>query len=203
MRVYYDFEFVEDGSTIAPLSVGLVRQDGRRLYAVVQDDSAVNRAANDEWLRENVVPQLPVRLVDREDQAFGYRWHHLWDGMHPDFEHVHRLGRVKRLVREFLSDTPDPQLWGYYPAYDHVALSQLWGRMVDLPDPRLMATFDVRQEAVRTGADLSEMPHPAYSEHNALQDAIWTMHAHEYLIERERAHHDSSAMAAPFIWPTR
>ena len=31
MRVFYDFEFLEDYHTIDPISVGMVREDGREL----------------------------------------------------------------------------------------------------------------------------------------------------------------------------
>ena len=31
----YDFEFLEDGSTIEPISIGMVCEDGREYYAVI------------------------------------------------------------------------------------------------------------------------------------------------------------------------
>lgn len=34
MRIYYDCEFLEDGNTIDLISMGMVAEDGRELYAV-------------------------------------------------------------------------------------------------------------------------------------------------------------------------
>ncbi len=40
----------------------------------------------------------------------------------------------------------NPQLYGYYSAYDYVALSWLFGRMIDLPSSFPMFIFDLKQE---------------------------------------------------------
>ena len=34
MRYFYDCEFIEDGTTIDLVSIGIVAQDGRELYLV-------------------------------------------------------------------------------------------------------------------------------------------------------------------------
>jgi hypothetical protein len=203
VRIYYDTEFVEDGSTIRLLSIGLVREDGEGKYLVVQDNDAMHRAVQHDWLRENVVSNLPVRVTDRGPDSFGNRYHWVWDGAHPDFKHaVWKRQTVARIVREFIDATPDPQLWAWYGAYDHVAYAQLFGRMVDLPDGFPMATFDVKQEAGRLGvADKrlhAEVPNPG-RDHNALHDAMWAMHAHEHLLRIECDHH-LDRFAKPFGW---
>jgi hypothetical protein len=62
-----------------------------------------------------------------------------------------------------------PQLWAWYGAYDHVALCQLWGRMIDLPKGVPMWTNDLKQECERLGNP--QVPQQASGEHNALADA--------------------------------
>ena len=52
MRYFYDTEFIEDGSTIELVSIGIVAEDGREYYAVSTEFDASN--AN-EWVRENVL----------------------------------------------------------------------------------------------------------------------------------------------------
>lgn len=202
IRLYYDTEFVEDGRVIDLLSIGIVREDDEMLYAIVQDQGAIFRAVNHPWLRENVATHLPIEVWDRGPDVFGYRWSWRWDEKHPDFRHVHPREEVTRLVHEFISGTPAPQLFAWYGSYDHVAYAQLFGRMIDLPDGFPMFTCDVRQEAARTCCDLRDedniVPRPGNA-HNALHDAMWTKAAHEFLIRRERDHLASGA--TPLLWP--
>ena len=40
MRYFYDCEFIEDGTTIELVSVGIVAEDGREFYAVSTDFDA-------------------------------------------------------------------------------------------------------------------------------------------------------------------
>ena len=52
-------------------------------------------------------------------------------------------------VRDFILSTgpevPHVELWADWGAYDHVALCQLWGRMIDLPEGVPMWTNDLRR----------------------------------------------------------
>ena len=42
MRYFYDTEFIEDGSTIELVSIGIVAEDGREFYAVSTEFDASN-----------------------------------------------------------------------------------------------------------------------------------------------------------------
>ncbi|TWH05595.1 uncharacterized protein DUF5051, partial [Rhodococcus rhodochrous J45] len=55
MKYFYDTEFLENGSTIDLISIGIVAEDGREYYAV-NSDMDHDRIAHDEWLCKNVVP---------------------------------------------------------------------------------------------------------------------------------------------------
>lgn len=162
MKIYYDTEFLEDGKTIELISIGLVREDGLKYYAVSKD-LPFGPISRHPWLMENVMPSLPVRT--------GHAYS--WDLDHPDFKHVKTRDQIADEVQDFVQCTPEPQLWAWYGAYDHVALCQLWGRMIDLPSGVPMFTNDLKQEAVRLGNPT--MPRQADAEHNALADAEHNM----------------------------
>lgn len=177
-RIYYDTEFLEDGHTIELISIGMVTDDDREYYAVnssLTDSGTWERVITNHWLTENVVPSLPItgrKNLDRylaggtmftpNPTTNGVRLDHTDSNVKP-----HQV--IANEVRDFIQATDDPQLWAWYGAYDHVALCQLWGRMIDLPDGVPMWTNDLRQERARVGEPT--MPRQAEGEHNALDDA--------------------------------
>jgi hypothetical protein len=145
MRFFYDTEFLEDGKTIDLISIGIVREDGQEYYAV-NADADWDRILLDEWLIRNVVPQLPHPIT------YLPKW------------------RIAEEVKAFLLSGPgDPELWAWYAAYDHVALAQLFGKMIDLPEGIPMYTNDLKQ--VISLRKLKNLPRQAEGQHNALADA--------------------------------
>lgn len=177
-RFFYDTEFLEDGRTIELISIGIVSDTGAEYYAVNADidtgweetGSTFRRICGHQWLMANVVPHLPlVRpageetfTLDTSDPLVKPKW------------------VIRNEVREFLLTGhhplthPDVELWAYYGAYDHVALMQLWGRMVNKPPGIPMWTHDIMQEAQRLGLDdtIGDTPQSGTT-HNALDDARW------------------------------
>jgi hypothetical protein len=171
VRVFYDTEFREDGRTIDLLSIGIVRETGDSYYAVVSD-ADWEAVKKDEWLLNNVWTGMPVRGLKHEPYSVG--------GVvkrrisYPGFlDTASALVKPKWVianeVRDFLTATPNLELWAWYAAYDHVALAQLWGRMIGLPKGIPMWTNDLRQEAERIGNPT--LPEQEEGEHNALADA--------------------------------
>lgn len=94
------------------------------------------------------------------------------------------------------------ELYGYYSAYDHIALCWLFGKMIDLPKGFPMYTIDLKQmfdgkqkkwerlfenkkdhTILQFYTDLKK--HDFYpkqeNEHNALADARWNKKLHEFL----------------------
>jgi hypothetical protein len=177
-RFALDTEFIEDGRTIDLVSIALVAEDGRELYAVSSKFSQAKLLANP-WLAENVWPSLPTvkhgkgvtcRCIN------GNKYGHL-DLDHPD---VRPRAQIARMVRDFVLGTdpdmlPHVELWADYSAYDHVALAQLYGRMIDLPEGMPMTTFDVRQAAAYNTEWGSSLPEQQSGLHNALEDARHVM----------------------------
>ncbi|MFE2751589.1 3'-5' exoribonuclease domain-containing protein [Actinosynnema sp. NPDC059335] len=172
MRFFYDTEFLEDGRTIELISIGIVCEDGREYYAV-NSDMPVDRIRSERWLMNNVVRHLPLR-VPIPERAWA-------DNQTPAVVLDLRDTRVKpkwviaNEVREFIlgprdsDDLPYVELWAWYSAYDHVALAQLWGRMIDLPEGMPMFTRDLKQECARLGDP--RLPDQLEGEHDALADA--------------------------------
>jgi hypothetical protein len=162
-RIYYDCEFVEDGATIDLVSIGMVAEDGRELYAVSSEFNTGNLLRNP-WLVENVWPSLPLK---QHPPGFKCRCRHgHLDTDHPD---VRPRAQIARAIAEFILGTPDVELWAWYGAYDHVVLCQLWGAMVNLPEGVPMYTHDLKQECDRLGNP--SMPEQTEGQHNALADA--------------------------------
>lgn len=174
MRLFYDCEFLEDGSTIDLISIGIVTDDGREYYAV-NAEADWSRIKKHDWLMRNVVPSLPVvgrAALDAYVASSPNSYPHpSIDSV--DIDRSATCVKPRRVianeVRDFIQADPDPELWAWYGAYDHVALAQLFGRMIDLPDGIPMFTSDLKQECQRLGNP--RVPEQAEGVHNALADA--------------------------------
>jgi hypothetical protein len=164
MRTFFDTEFIEDGKTIDLISIGLVAEDGREYYAVASD-APWKRIRKHDWLMQHVVPHLP--------QPHGDWINEMPKSWPIDFHNpqVKPKATIAAEVQAFITCSPDPELWAWYGAYDHVVLAQLFGRMIDLPEGVPMWTNDLKQEVVRLGNP--PLPKRDGGEHNALADARW------------------------------
>jgi hypothetical protein len=152
MKYFYDTEFIEDGKTIDLISIGIVAEDGRTYYAISNEFDAMK--AND-WVKENVLAELEL-----------------------DVELYKPREQIRDEVAAFVGDD-NPELWAYYAAYDHVALCQLFGTMINLPKHFPMYTQDLKQVCDSLGNP--KLPEQGKGEHNALADAVWNMRAFNFL----------------------
>lgn len=173
MKVFYDFEFLEDYHTIDPISVGMVREDGRELYIVFRDFDTL-AVAKHQWLMENVMPYIgheeytshvtgtgqPVRDLTITDPA------------------AMSKQEARNAILAFVDDIW-PEFWAWYGAYDHVALCSLFGTMVDLPRKFPMFTRDIRQLWEAKGRP----PFPVQQKglHNSLDDARHNVVRYDFL----------------------
>lgn len=171
MRFFYDTEFLEKDGHIFPISIGIVSEEPNSMgdfayYAALQDANW-EEIIKDEWIRENVIPNLgesatlkPRRQVGAELMAF---------------------------VASFGGTSEDNELWAYYAAYDHVVLSQIYGRMIDIPEPVPMHTNDIM-----TIANVLGLPDPKLdtSSHHALEDALEVRDAYRNLTAKSRKGQD-------------
>lgn len=177
MRYWYDTEFLEDGSTIELISIGIVAEDGREYYAV-NADMPLERIKTHDWLVRSVLPSLPLLNRGALDSYIEHRTMPRPKITVLGLNHTATCVKPRQVianeVRDFLLFDGEPELWAWYGAYDHVVLMQLWGPMVDKPDGLPMWTNDLRQETARiereTGQVL-ELPEQTSGQHDALEDA--------------------------------
>lgn len=159
MRLWFDTEFIEDGRTIDLLSIGIVRADGAMLYAT---SGEANKDAASDWVKANVLPSLGVVPGHRGSTSVM-------------LNSTHR--EIAEAVREFAGDKPE--WWAYYADYDWVSLCQLYGTMIQLPKGWPFYCRDVKQWCDALGNP--KLPEQTTREHHALNDAVWTKEAWEFL----------------------
>lgn len=178
------------------------------------------------WIRENVLLSIFVELANKENykrsslglpliQGFTYKNMALL---------IKKYGRsnaeiaeeIKQFVRckydsdhdgncyNHIKGCPSPTFYGYYSAYDHVALCWLFGKMIDLPKGFPMYTRDLKQmldekverstlydygqklngdslqgklKLIKAHIDYPEQP----DEHVAIADARWNKKLHNFI----------------------
>lgn len=155
MRFWFDTEFIEDGKTIDLLSIGIVSADGREYYA---ENVEANFHLAGDWVKQNVFPHLGKAVGAPKTRP-----------------------TIAREIVEFVGEKPE--FWAYYASYDWVALCQLYGKMIDLPDGWPMFVRDVKQ-LCDMGNNQALLPLKLGGEHHALNDARWTRVAWEILNAR-------------------
>lgn len=155
MRYWYDTEFIEDGTTIDLVSIGIVSEDGREYYA---HSAEYDEAKANEFVRAHVLPQLAeVPRVPRS--------------------------AIRDGLTEFFAGDRQIDLWGYFSAWDHIALMQLWGSFADQPYWLPMRTNDVCTYAQMFGCGL---PRQSSGAHDALEDARHTRVMFEHVQSQAR-----------------
>ena len=163
MRYFYDTEFIEDGRTIDLISIGVVAEDGREYYAVSTEFDP-ERAGS--WVRANVLPKLPPPASP------------LWRSRQ----------QIRLDLEEFFGvfgATEPIELWAWVGAYDHVALCQLWGPMVALPQSLPRYTRELRQLWEDRGSP--RMPSRSPDAHDALVDARDQLRRYRVITAADRA----------------
>lgn len=182
-RIYcYDTEFIDDGSTIELISIGMVCDDGEEYYAVNSDCEFVRVRRND-WLWANVAPHLPTSKKDWTDPQSGRGETILDRGS----SLVRPKWVIANEVRDFITGCiplgDRPNLWADHAAYGHVVLAQLFGPMVDLPAGVPMFTHELQQLREQAGFAWDLSMDKALA-HNALEDARYGMRVYKLLTER-------------------
>jgi hypothetical protein len=177
--------------TIDLISLALVAEDGRELY-LLNKDCDLAFAWADEWVREHVLKTIWMEHSTpamRDTSLFAFTLDNLrkifemkgvsrpqmkWQVL--IFVHAEAYDHFVGGIDEFFEApfTDEHEFLGDYVAFDWVAMSQLFGRMVDLPKGFPMHATDLHQERLRMGLSYEQKlllaPEPAI-EHHALHDA--------------------------------
>lgn len=173
-KIFYDTEFLDDGRMIHLISLAMVPDDGAELY-LINRDSPLKLISAHKWLCENVVPSLPLKWTPAKGD---YRLE--WDEDHPDYPRVVPRVDMANTVRRYVLHRARPQLWAWFNAHDHVALTQLFGPMSNLPSGFPQRTNDIAQIVEQLDA-WGRYPEQSAGKHNALDDARWNKELHEWL----------------------
>lgn len=157
MKYFIDTEFIESGpkKPIQLISIGIVAEDGRTLYAI---SSEFDRRDASQWVKDNVL----IQLDPAETNA---KW-------------CEPISVIAAAVDGFVGDDK-PEFWGYYADYDWVVFAQMFGTMMDLPKRFPMYCRDIKQLCDDKGNP--KLPEQGNGEHNALADAKWNKVAWEFL----------------------
>lgn len=169
MKIFLDFEFMEDGHTIDPLSVGMVREDDEEYYA---EFAYADVRAGNPWVKEHVLPNL--KSINKT-HTYLVPYDALEDSSNPTFRAKY-VEDIRKEIAEFCYVNGEkPEFWGYFCDYDWVTLCQMWGRMVDLPSYFPQFCLDVKQEmhCKQIPKEYIERDHPQPTTHNSLDDARW------------------------------
>jgi len=174
-KIFYDTEFLETYKEIDLISIGMIREDGKEFYAVSSEFNTL-AVAKHSWLMDNVMTSIGHKIITSHVTGTGQPV--------PDLELGDPALMTRRQIRqgilEFCHDIR-PDFWAWYGAYDHVALCQLFGTMVDLPAKFPMFTSDLKQLVKMAGNP--DMPQQSDGKHNALDDARFNLVRYGYLMK--------------------
>jgi 3' exoribonuclease, RNase T-like len=129
MKYWIDTEFIARPFTIDLISIGVVAENGREFYA---ESNETDWSKASPWTLENVRPQLDGKGMSRE--YIGYA------------------------VRNFTDGDEHPVFWGYFPAYDWVALVWLFGGLEELPFHFPQLCLDIKQLSIELGESRASAP---------------------------------------------
>lgn len=185
-NIYFDFEFIDDGQTIVPISIGMctdaialtetapsVVQGWREAGDLVKFDFyqeyAFDPARANNWVREHVFPHLDAHRCPS------------WVGSGES------RAVIARQIKEWISDVcgnTQPRFWGYYPSYDWVCMCQHFGSMTQGPEGWPIRPECLMQLADQMGVNKSKFPGQE-KEHHALADAKWNRDLHRMLKDKK------------------
>lgn len=187
MKYWLDCEFLDTGTTIDLVSIGIVCEDGRELY-LQSCEFNIDKASP--WVREHVIMHLslcPSVLTNPgyslgtvygamaqhsrgqctfEDPAKGII------GGQTDCPWRTRT-QIKNELLAFMDikqyGTPEWIMW--CGGYDYVAICQLFGTMMDLPECWPHSITDLQYLLDQDSVSDEDLPPQEGTAHNALSDA--------------------------------
>lgn len=161
MKYFLDTEFIEYPCSIDLISIGIVAEDGRELYAISNEFDETKAS---QWVKDNVLSKI-----------------------HPNTPRFSKF-RINLMVKEFVFaiDYENPEFWGYYADYDWVVFFWLFGTMMKLPKGFPMYCNDIKQLCNSLGNP--QLPKMEGVDHNALDDAKHHKKCYEFLMNLPNTH---------------
>jgi hypothetical protein len=188
VKFFYDTEFLEDGYTVDLISIGMVNYDTGDTFYAVSSEFDTRRVVRNRWLMDNVMSSIDHKVEIAYTTGTGV--------VIPDMIVTDPALMTRRQIRDGIMEFTRnawPEFWAWYGAYDHVALCQLFGPMVDLPGKFPMFTMDLKMLHKQAGNP--PMPQQPNGLHNALDDAKFNVVRYDYLKGLTDGERNTSAVA--------
>jgi hypothetical protein len=168
-RYFIDSEFIDDGRTIDLISIGIVSDDGREYYAQVAD---LNPLKANPWVKEHVFPHLVECHACDSLTIHSFSGACAWRAR----------ARIREEIRAFIGDDDKPEFYGWCASYDWVALCQLFGTMMDLPENWPHYIHELQQVLDGGGIEDEDLPQQEEGLHHALEDARHIKRLWEFVV---------------------
>lgn len=182
------------------------------------------------WIRDNVLKPIYEELLVKELKEYSSAYikvsvdAYSFSNNYNELKRlINKYGKTNKQIAEEVKNFVngvgedisvghgDKVLYGYYSAYDHVVLCQLFGKMINLPKGFPMYTKDLKQELDRlvnnvnvlqlnskgigVKGDIKDLSFESklravkafgdypkqIGEHNALEDALWNRELHRFI----------------------
>ena len=172
MEIHFDTEFLHEEDQNWLLSLGMVKETGETYYAV-NADMPWPRVKRHHWVGKNIWPLFPRTL-----STTGF------ESLDLDHADVKSEQVIKQEVFQFITGSPNPSLWGWYPSHDYVLVARLLGLWPMTPLWFPQRPNDVAQEWERLGCP--PMPEQPVGNHHSLEDAKFCLFRRIWLKEYER-----------------
>ena len=173
-KIFFDTEFTGLHQNTTLISIGLVSEDGQKLYCELDD---FDLSQVDKWIQENVVRHLWIRKPEISppvgvDYAIG------------------NLPDIAKVVSDWLSQWDSVEMWSDCYAYDWTLFNNLFGGAFEIPDNVYYIPFDLSTLLWANGVD-PDVNREEFAgvnggdKHNALHDAIVIKKCFEKLTEEK------------------
>ncbi|HZU01543.1 MAG TPA: 3'-5' exoribonuclease [Ktedonobacteraceae bacterium] len=193
-RYFLDTEFIDTGSTIDLISIGVVSEDGREYYK--QNLKYFGRVCCHDDMRD-----VPQWIIDN-----------VFSSLSCDTSVWSDRTVMKAEILHFIDNEQygKPELWGWCSGYDWVALCQLFGTMMGVPDGWPHYIKDIQFLLDDYGLSDDALPQQEEGLHNALSDAkhikkIWeflSRYEAEQIAQKMLTRYDSLQPAPIFLHRT-
>jgi hypothetical protein len=149
MKIFFDTEFTGLYQATSLISIGMIADDGRTLYAEL-DNYEPGQGYITDWIKENVIANLDGKnVVSREELA--------------------------KQIEKFIEPYKQVEIWSDCLAYDWVLFNQIWGGAFEIPKSIYYIPFDIctlmKIKGVDPDINREEFAGITGQKHNALHDA--------------------------------
>jgi hypothetical protein len=161
MKLFFDTEFTGLHKNTTLISIGIVDENGRKFYGILDD---YDKSQIDDWLEDNVIKYLEpdtATIVGTKEQ-------------------------VRDAIIDFIKDYDKVEIWSDCLAYDWVLFNDLFGDAFSIPKNIYYIPFDIctlfKAKGIDPDISREEFSGIYGAKHNALYDAIVIKACYEKLM---------------------